>query len=137
MKKPEFYTYIAIFTRENDGGYSVRFPMLDGCFTQGDNFNEAEANAKDAMSLYLYSLERDGGDIPEPQLEADYITAPNQFAMAVRVWMPDFRSRMDNRSVKKTLTIPAWMNDVVERMGLNCSQLLQSAIQNCIDTYTP
>ena len=66
MEKPSKYTYPALFIPEAVGGYSVRFPQLDGCFTQGDSFEEAWAMAAEAASLYLYTLEEDGDPIPTP-----------------------------------------------------------------------
>ena len=67
MNRPSKYTYPAIFTRE-ETGYSVRFPQLDGCYTQGDTFEEAQRMASEAMSLHLYGMEQDGEEIPEADM---------------------------------------------------------------------
>ena len=56
MTRPSKYIFAALFTKEADGGYSVSFPQLDGCYTQGDNFEEARRMAADAMSLHLYGM---------------------------------------------------------------------------------
>lgn len=69
MEKTSTYTYAAIFIKESDGGYSVRFPQLDGCFTQGDTFEEALKMARDAMSLHLSGMEEDGEAIPALNLD--------------------------------------------------------------------
>ncbi len=64
MTRPSKYTFLAVFTKEEDGGYSVRFPQLDGCYTQGDTFEDARQMAADAMSLHLYGMEQDGRPFP-------------------------------------------------------------------------
>ena len=58
------YAYPAIFKAEKSG-YSVSFPDISGCFTQGDTLEEAKDNAKDALCLMLYDMEEKGEDIPE------------------------------------------------------------------------
>ena len=134
--RPKTYTFAALFTKENDGGYSVRFPQLDGCYTQGDDFDQARCMAIDAMSLHLYGMEQDGEDIPKVNLS---VTAENgEMVVPITVWMTPFRDEMENRAVKKTLTIPAWLNDAAEkRGGVNYSQILQSALKDYLGVYHP
>ena len=48
--------YIAVFEKEEDGGYSVWMPNLPGCTSQGDNLNEAIQNISEAIELYLEEL---------------------------------------------------------------------------------
>ena len=121
------YTYPAIFHPEADGGYSVSFPQMRGCFTQGDTFEDAVKMATEAMSLYLFSLEEDGE--PVPKEDAKIVADSSDLVVAITAWMQPFREEMKNRAVKKTLTIPAWLNQVGEEAGINFSQLLQSAIK--------
>ncbi len=136
MTRPSKYTFAALFTKEADGGYSVRFPQLDGCYTQGDTFEEARRMAADAMSLHLYGMEQDGISIPTPQLD---VKAPSgAMVVPVTAWMTPFREEMENRAVKKTLTIPAWLNEAAEkRGGVNYSQILQSALKDYLGVYNP
>ena len=129
------YTYISAFTKEADGGYSVRFPQLDGCYTQGDTFEETREAAIEAMSLHLYGMEKDGEEIPEASL--DVKVEADEMAVPVTAWMTPFRDEMENRAVKKTLTIPAWLNDAAERMHVNYSQILQSALKDYLGVYHP
>lgn len=135
MDQKSSYTFAAVFTKEADGGYSVRFPQLDGCYTQGDSFEEALRMAVDAMSLHLYGMERDGEAIPAPVLEVE--TGAGEMAVPVTAWMTPFRDEMEMRAVKKTLTIPAWLNDAAERRGVNYSQILQSALKDYLGVYHP
>ena len=60
------YVYPAIFTPEESGGYSVRFPDVKNCFTDGDTLAEALTNAEDALCLMLYDLEQARGTICKP-----------------------------------------------------------------------
>ncbi len=135
MNKPSSYTFAAVFTMEADGGYSIRFPQLDGCFTQGDTFEEARSMAADAMSLYLYTLERNGVAIPEADMNVP--VEPGELVVPITAWMTPFRDEMENRAVKKTLTIPAWLNEAAERRGVNYSQILQSALKDYLGMYHP
>ncbi len=135
MERASKYTFAAIFTKEADGRYSVRFPQLDGCFTEGDTFEEARRMAMDAMSLHLYGMEEDGEAIPEADLAVH--TDDGGMAVPITAWMTPFRDEMENRAVKKTLTIPAWLNEVAERQGVNYSQILQSALKDYLGVYHP
>lgn len=135
MNKPSKYTYAAVFTPETDGGYSVHFPQLDGCCTQGDSFDEACRMAADAMSLYLYSLEQ--SDVTVPTANMNVGTEPGEIVVPITAWMTPFRDEMENRAVKKTLTIPAWLNEAAERRGVNYSQILQSALKDYLGVYHP
>ena len=58
------YTYTVLFEPAEEGGYTVTVPILPGCITEGDTFEEAEARAKDAILCYLAGLQEDGEDIP-------------------------------------------------------------------------
>ena len=59
-------TYQIILTQESDGRYSVSVPDIDGCYTQGDNVEEAVANAKDPIELMLEVMRERGLPIPSP-----------------------------------------------------------------------
>ena len=134
MNRPSKYTYPAIFTRE-ETGYSVRFPQLDGCYTQGDTFEEARRMASEAMSLHLYGMEQDGEEIPEADMALS--AEANEMIVPITAWMTPFRDEMENRAIKKTLTIPAWLNDAAEKRHVNYSQILQSALKDYLGVYHP
>ena len=135
MERASTYTYAAVFTAEADGGFSVRFPQLDGCFTQGNSFEEARREAIDAMSLHLYGMEQDGESIPDTNLNV--ATEEGELIVPITAWMTPFRDQMENRAVKKTLTIPAWLNAIAERSNVNYSQILQSALNDYLGVYHP
>lgn len=129
------YTFAAVFHPETGGGYSVRFPQLDGCFTEGDSFDEAVNMAQEALSLHLYGMEQEGMLIPDVTLDAVEV-AEGDKAVFVSVWMPPFRNEMQNKAVKKTVTIPAWMNEAGEAAGVNFSLLLQTAIKDALGIHS-
>lgn len=125
-----FYSYLATFDFAEDG-ISVEFPDLPGVFTCGDTEQEAYQNAVEALGLHLFGLEEDGDEIPNPskilELSQDH---DNQVFVLVTVNMPLVRSRVQRASIKKTLTIPKWLNDLGELNGINFSSLLQEAIKD-------
>lgn len=131
------YTFAAIFTEEKDGGYSVRFPQLDGCYTQGDTLEDAQRNAVDAMSLHLYGMEEDREAIPMSELAPAANLGVGESIVLVTAWMTPFREAMQNQTIKKTLTIPAWLNKEAEKKKVNFSQVLQSALKDYLRIYHP
>ena len=122
------YVYPAIFYYEEDG-ISIEFPDLPGCLPCADTTEEAVKNAKEALALHLYGMENDGDEIPEPT-DIPALSVPDgAIPMLIDVFMPILRERMNNRYVKKTLTIPYWLNAEAEYQGVNFSGVLQEALK--------
>ena len=130
------YIYPAIFESDVDNRYSVSFPDLPGCFTEGDTLDDAYKMAQDALKLHLFSLEKDGEVIPPPTLPSDIKIPEEGFMSLVDVWMPAIRRSNQLKSVKKTLTIPKWLNDIAEREGINFSYLLQKSLKDYLKEHT-
>ncbi|KPC97443.1 hypothetical protein LR69_04362 [Geobacillus sp. BCO2] len=128
MHKKDRYIYPAIFDYSSDG-ISVEFPDLPGCFTCGDTEEEAFKMAKEAMALHLYGLEQENEEIPQPSKVSEIQTENNQVIVFIEVWMPPFRHEMENKAVKKTLTIPKWLDDLAKEHNVNYSQILQEALK--------
>lgn len=127
MKKGILLTYPAIFTFE-DNQYWVEFVDLEGCFSDGNTLPEAMENAKEAMGLFLEDLK----EYPECTTDIKNIKlADNQVVSFVSINLEEHKKKYENKSVKKTLSIPAWLNTVAEKENVNFSQLLQKAL---IDT---
>ncbi len=123
------HIYPAIFSYDDDG-ISVEFPDFPGCLTAGQDTAEAMKNAKEALELVLYGLEEDREDVPEPFDIRTLHLESNQTFVLVEVWMIPVRDYMENRSIKKTLTLPKWLNDMAEDHHVNFSRLLQQAIKH-------
>lgn len=65
-------TYRILLTPEEEGGFSVSVPALPGCFTQGETIQEAIQMAREAISLYVESLEADGEPVPDDSRSLEY-----------------------------------------------------------------
>ena len=126
------YAYPAIFTKE-ENGYSVFFPDIDGCFTCGDTLPEAMEMAEDALCLILYDHEEDGEPIPTASDVKAMQKETAEIVSLVYCDTVEYRKLHDNRAVKKTLTIPNWLNTLSERAGINFSTVLQEALKAKLD----
>jgi predicted RNase H-like HicB family nuclease len=122
------YIYPAVFHAEEVGGYSVKFPDLLGCVTEGDSLAEAFEMAQDALGIYLYSLEQDGEEYPKPSNPANIHLENGDFTALFEWDRITYLKKTDNKAVKKTLTIPSWLNSLAEEKNVNFSQILQSAL---------
>ncbi len=122
------YVYPAIFTPEQDGGYSVFFPDLEGCYTCGDTLADALFMAEDALALVLYGYEKDQRPIPRPSKMPEIAVTADSFLSMVACDTLEYRKRFNNKAVKKTLTIPEWLNEAAVAMNINFSQVLQDAL---------
>ena len=126
------YAYPAIITKE-ENGYSVFFPDIDGCFTCGDTLPEAMEMAEDALCLMLYDHEEDGEPIPTASDVKAMQKETAEIVSLVYCDTVEYRKLHDNRAVKKTLTIPNWLNTLSERAGINFSTVLQEALKAKLD----
>ena len=122
------YVYPAIFTKEAEGGYSVSFPDVKGCYTQGETLTEALEMAEDALGLMLCTYEDKKIEIAVPTDIHDIHVESNQTVSLVLCDTVKIRKEIDNRAVKKTLSIPNWLNAEAESKGVNFSKVLQNAL---------
>ena len=132
MKK----AYPAIFTPIEDGefagGYRVYIPDLPVVRTYGKDLEDAIEMAADAASMWIWDAENKGESIPGPSETLS--SEPPHFVSMVMADSEAYRRRHDNRSVKKTLTIPAWLNHKAEEAHLNFSGILQEALKSHLQT---
>lgn len=123
--KNQLTVFPAIFTF--DGRYyNVDFIDLKGCSTFGDSIQNAYEMSQEAMGLFLDDLT----NFPDPTIDFSKINLENnQFISFVSIDMDEFRKKYNNKAVKKTLSIPAWLNNLSEKNNLNFSQILQEALK--------
>lgn len=121
-----FVSYPAFFHKEGER-YWVEFPDLSGCVTEGDTVEEAINYASEALGMYLCCLMDDGDEIPAPSAINDHLNEVDDGFVSLVVTDP-YRYKKDNKAVKKTLTIPAWLNKEAEKRGVNFSAVLQKAL---------
>ena len=117
------FVYPAIFHQE-EGSYWVEFPDLEGCHTYGSFVTDTMEAAQEALSGYLLTLLEQGLDISAPS-DIATIHADDGFCTLVSC---DINQYKDTKAVKKTLSIPSWLNDRAVAMGINFSQVLQEAL---------
>ena len=124
------YAFPCVMTPEADGGYSVDFPDVPQCYTCGDDLPSALEMAQDVLCLRLYDMEEAGEVIPVPSEPRNVKTEGNEFVSVVGCDTLTYRKFHSNRAVKKTLTIPEWLNTAAEKRGVNFSAVLQDALKS-------
>lgn len=117
------FVYPAIFHKEEDV-YWVEFPDLKGCHTYGDSIVETMESAQEALAAYILTKLEQGMSITPPSDISSFNT-DNGFSSLVSCDIDQYK---DTKAVKKTLTIPSWLNDRAISMGVNFSQVLQEAL---------
>lgn len=122
--------YPACFYAEDDGGYSVVFPDLLGCCTQGNNLEEAIQMAQDAALGWLLTAAEENEDFPlATDIKNVKLENENGFVNLLLLDLGLYSQKYGNRkAVKKTLTIPLWLNERAEKQQINFSQTLQEAL---------
>lgn len=129
--------YPAIFYKEKDE-YSVIFPDLNYLSTCVENLNDAMEMAIDCLAGYLYIAKLDDDKLPEPSKIDDIhpidiantigFDGKDSFINLISVDLEDYAKTHFNKSVKKTLTIPEWLNREATKKNINFSKVLQEAL---------
>lgn len=122
------YVFPAIFT-PSKGGYAIRFPDLPGTNSQGKDMADAIYMARDALAMWLDCLMDEGEDIPEPTSPSDITLEHGQLATMIDADLTAYRRHKDSKAVKKTVTIPAWLNEEAEAHKVNFSAILQEGLK--------
>ena len=122
-------SYPAIF-HEDDNSYFVEFPDLEGCLSSGDTIESAFENAKEALGLYL---DRDDDiynrTINKPSSIKEVCSKNvNDIVMLVEYDSLQYAKKYKTKAVKKTLSIPEWLNDIATKENVNFSSVLQEAL---------
>lgn len=108
---------------------AVLFPDLDVA-TSGTSDDDALLSARELLGCAIYGLEEDGEDIPSPTPLSDIKAAENERVVLIDVYMPSIRQAHINRSVNRTVTLPAWLNAAALERNINFSQVLQDALKD-------
>ena len=120
------FFYPALFHKAEEGGFWISFPDLPECLTQGDDMTQAYKMAVDALGLALEDRIKEN-NIPLPT-EIDRLPQEeNAFPVIVEFDLLEYRKKHNSRAVKKTLSIPEWLNIEATARGINFSQVLQDA----------
>jgi predicted RNase H-like HicB family nuclease len=122
------YAYPAIFEKE-DGGYSIYFPDIEGCYTQAEDLTDGIENAGDALCLMLYELEKEKKDIPKATNIKDVEANSDDIITLIACDTQFYKNYFESKSVKINTTIPLWLKEEGEKKNANFSQILQNGVK--------
>ena len=126
------YVYPAVFEPNELGGYCVSFPDVQGAYTDGESLAEAIEMAQDVLCLMLYNHEQHGNKV-NPPTPVEQLKAPKGGAITLIACDTNYYKRyFSEKSVKKTVTIPARLNFEAERAGVNFSQVLRTGLEQVL-----
>ena len=126
------YVYPAIITPLGSNGFDASIPDLPYCRTCGKDLPEALFMAKDAVEMWLWDAENNSEPIPQASSVADtakLCETAESFVSLIAADTDDYRRKHDTRAVKKTLTIPRWLNHQAEQANAPFSQILQQGLK--------
>ncbi len=124
--------YPAVFHKAEEGGFWITFPDLPECMTQGDTLEEAYTMAIDALGLCLADMEKSHDPLPEASVPNTIELGADDFLMLVEFDMLAYKKRTNPSFVKKTLSIPGWLNEEALALNVNFSQVLQEALTELV-----
>ena len=121
------YYYKALFAREKDGGFTVTFPDVEEVVTYGDTIEEAVEMAKQCLGMCLETREMEGKEFPKATY-GDLEFEKNCFYMLIEFDLLEYKKKYNRKSIRKNVTIPAWLNELAEASNVNFSNVLQNAL---------
>lgn len=120
--------YPALFHKAEEGGFWVSFPDIPECLTQGDDMTQAYEMAVEALGLALTCREEEKQPLPAASDPTIIAAEPDSFLVVIEFDMLAYKKQTNSRAVKKTLSIPEWLNEAAMAMDINFSQVLQEAL---------
>lgn len=126
--------YSAIFHKDEKGGYWISFPDFPECMTQGETLEEAYKMASEAMGLCIDEKIKNDEKLPEVSSPVDYLAEEGDFSCLIEFDLQKYRRTHNMKSVKKTLSIPEWLNEAAMAKNINFSQVLQEALIQKIES---
>lgn len=121
------YTYTAVITRA-DNIYYAKVPDVPGCITTASSLSEAIDLITDALCGCLVVLEDEGVSPVAPTPQNDIEHDAGSVLTIIRADTIKYRSMTDTKSVRKNVSLPAWMSNLADKRGINCSKVLQDAL---------
>lgn len=125
--------YLAIVTPNEKQGYSLQFPDIPEAIIESNTTDDLLLIAKETLELCIKARYNDNKEIPVPITSFELKCTAPSFIIGVTVNVSIIKNECDNRAVKKTLTIPFWLNELAESKNVNFSRLLQSALKDELD----
>lgn len=124
--------YPAIFHKAEEGGYWVSFPDIPECLTEGDDTEKAYKMAVEALGLAIADKIENKEELPKAS-DVEQIAVEDGYLILVEFDLQEYKKKHSSRAVKKTLTIPEWLNEEATELGVNFSQVLQESLINIIN----
>jgi predicted RNase H-like HicB family nuclease len=116
------YVYPAVFHKNNDGSYTVTYPDLPGCISEGKSLGNALQMAQSALAQWIEYLTDKKQALPKASMFNEVAADEGDFVNLVRA------EARDGRAVRRTVSIPKWMDERVAEAGLSLSRILQDAL---------
>lgn len=135
-KKLDNYIYPALFIYEEGKEITVLFPDLDVA-TSGVDDKDALKSAKELLAITMLGMEEDKEEIPKPTKLYDIEVKENQKSVLIEVYMPSIRLANENKSISRTVTLPAWLNAAAQEKNFNFSAILQTALKKELNINEP
>ena len=122
------YFYPAIFHKDANGGFWISFPDFPECLTQGENIENAYRMASEAIGLCIDERLINKETLPQASSPVDYLVEKDDFSCLIEFDYIQYKRIHNNKSIKKTLSIPEWLNEAALSRNINFSQVLQDAL---------
>ncbi len=126
--------YAATLHKETDG-YSIWIDDIPGCVTQGDSLHEAIESIKEAIGLYYEDYKQNKENLPVPSAPETIHHDNGETVVVVEFDPVEYMKKHNNKAIKKTLTIPAWLNSIAEAQSINFSSVLQAALKEKLNLH--
>ncbi len=123
------YVYPVVLSPEKEGGYCVYAPDFPGCVTDSETLLEGIEKIREGLCGMLMIHERDGTPIPSPGDPKSVECEPGDTVTLVDADVGEYNRRHGSAAVRRTISIPAWMDDAASRAGVSLSQLTQDALR--------
>ena len=122
------YIYPAFF-KANDDGIIVTFPDLEDTFTDGETMQEAFENAEDVLNLMLWNREEENATIPPPSTPEKILVPRGAILAMIKADTLAYRKQHDQKTIRRSVTLPRWLDSIAREHNINFSQLMQNAIR--------
>lgn len=128
--------YPAVFSIKKSKGFDIRFPDLPECSDSCEDMESGYSRAFKVLGACLVEMESVGEEIPKPSLPQDISLQGGEFVVIIEFDMLEYKKRTRSKAVKKTLSIPCWLNEEATALGVNFSQILQDGLVRVISERT-
>jgi predicted RNase H-like HicB family nuclease len=124
------YVYPVVFSRLDDGGYCVYAPDFNGCITEAESHAEGIVKIRDGLCGMLYILDRDKQPIPQPSDVFNVEHDEGDFVTLVDAPLDEYRRRVGSKAVRRTISIPEWLDELAIQSNVSLSQITQDALMH-------